>query len=60
MRATKQFQSWSSTLNPKENKRNYLHGKAPNKQKKNEKSFRVFHFLVTTTGKESKLARSYN
>ena len=31
---------------PKE-KENYLHGKAPNKQKKNGKSFWVF-FLITT------------
>ena len=44
------FSSWSSPLDPKEKKRtsknekNYLHGKAPNKQKKNGKSFRVFLF----------------
>ena len=42
MRATKHFQY--SLLDPhrKEKKnKNYLHGKTPNKQKKNEKSFGV-------------------
>ena len=60
MRATKHFQY--SLLDPqrKEKKnKNYLHGKAPNKQKKNEKSFWVF-FNTTTTSMESKLAKSYN
>ena len=38
------FSSWSSPLDPqrKEKKQNNLHGKAPNQQKKNEKSFWVF------------------
>ena len=38
------FSLWSSPLDPqrKEKKQNYLHGKPPNKQKKNEKSFWVF------------------
>ena len=32
-----------STMKEKiENEKNYIHGKAPNKQKKNEKSFWVF------------------
>ena len=61
MRITQHFSSWSSPLDPqrKEKKQNYLHGKAPNKQKKNEKSFWVF-FLVTSTSMESKLIKSYN
>ena len=59
MRATKQFIHGLPLLTPKEKKRNYLHGKAPNKQKKNGKSFWVF-ILTTTTSEESKLARSYN
>ena len=47
------FSSWSSPLDPqrkekkrKEKKQNYLHGKAPNKQKKNMKYFWVFFFLL--------------
>ena len=41
------------------NEKNYLHEKAPNKQKKNMKSFWVF-FLITTTSMESKLIKNYN
>ena len=43
--------SWSSPIDPqrKEKKINYLHGKAPNKQKKNGKSFWVFFLIITTT-----------
>ena len=43
-----------------EKKQNYLHGKAPNKQKKNEKSFWVFFLITTTIGMESKLIKIYN
>ena len=66
MRATSTFSSWSSPLDPQreEKKQNYLQGKAPNKQKKNEKSFWVFFLITTTTtttrSMESKLAKSYN
>ena len=59
MRATKHFQYGILLLTPKGKKRNYLHGKAPNKQKKNEKSFWGF-FLITTTSMESKLIKGYN
>ena len=60
MRATQHFHYGLllSTPKEKEKKQNYLHGKAPNKQKKNEKSFWVF-FLITTTGMKSKLTKSY-
>ena len=51
---------FSSRPQRNEKKQNYLHGKAPNKQKKNEKSFWVFFLITTTTGMESKLAKSYN
>ena len=44
----------------KEKKKNYLHGKAPNKQKKNKKSVWVFFLITTATGMESKLTKSYN
>ena len=47
MRATKHFQY--SLLDPqrKEKKnKNYLHGKAPNKQKKDEKYFWVFFLIL--------------
>ena len=60
MRATKHFQYGLLDPQRKEKKQNYLHGKAPNKQKKNEKSFWVFFLITTTTGMESKLAKSYN
>ena len=61
MRATSTFSSWSSPLDPqrKEKKQNYLHGKAPSKQKKNEKYFWVF-FLITTTSMKSKVIKIYN
>ena len=43
LRATKHFQY--SLLDPqRKEKKNYLHGKAPNKQKKNGKYFWVFLF----------------
>ena len=51
---------FSSRPQKKRKKQNYLHGKAPNKQKKNEKSFWVFFLIITTTGMESKLAKGYN
>ena len=51
---------FSSRPQRKEKKQNYLHGKAPNKQKKNEKSFWVFFLITTTTGMENKLAKGYN
>ena len=63
MRATQHFHYGlllSTPKGKKEKKQNYLHGKAPNKQKKNEKSFWVFFLITTTTGMESKLAKSYN
>ena len=48
-----------SSRPPKERKeKNYLHGKAPNKQKKNEKSFWVF-ILITTTSMEIKLTNFF-
>ena len=61
MRATQHFHHGLLLSPPKEkeNKQNYLHGKAPNKQKKNEKSFWVF-FLITTTSMEIKLIKIYN
>ena len=43
-----------STPKRKKRKQNYLHGKASNKQKKNEKSFWIF-ILIPTTSKEIKL-----
>ena len=62
MRATQHFHYGLilSTPREKEKKQNYLHGKAPNKQKKNEKSFGVFFLITTTTSMEGKLAKSYN
>ena len=52
IRATSTIESWSSPTNPqrKEKKinKNYLHGKAPNKQKKNGKYFWVFFLIITT------------
>ena len=65
MKATQHFHRGLLLSTPKEknriskNEKNYLHGKAPNKQKKNEKSFWVL-FNTTTTSMESKLAKSYN
>ena len=59
MRATKHFEYGLLLSTPKEKKKNYLHGKAPNKQKKNMKSFWVF-FLITTTSMEGKLIKIYN
>ena len=52
MRATQHFRHGLLLLTPKgqEKKLNYLHGKAPNKQKKNEKSFLGFLLVTTTTG----------
>ena len=47
-----------STHKEQEEKQNYLHGKAPNKQKKNDKSFWVlFLITTTTTSMESKLTK---
>ena len=46
IRATKHFQY--SLLDPKKGNQNYLHGKAPNKQKKNGKYFWVFFLIITT------------
>ena len=60
MRATQHFHYGLLLSTPKEKKQNYLHGKAPNKEKKNRKSFWVSFFITTTTGMESKLAKSYN
>ena len=60
IRAIQHFHYGHLLSTPKENKQNYLHGKAPNKQKKNEKSFGVFFLITTTTGMESKLTKSYN
>ena len=62
MRATKHFQYGLllSTPKEKEKKQNYLHGKAPNKKKKNKITFWVFFLITPTTGMESKLAKSYN
>ena len=60
IRATQHFNYGLLLSTPKEKKLNYLHGKAPNKQKKNEKSFWVFFLITTTTGMESKLTKSYN
>ena len=58
MRATKHFHYGLLLSTPKEKKQNYLHGKAPNKQKKKRN---LFVFLITTTsGMKSKLAKSYN
>ena len=54
IRATSTFSLWSSPLDPKEKKQNYLHRKAPNEQKKNEKSFWVFFLITTTKGMKSK------
>ena len=61
MRATQHFNHGLllSTPKEKEKKQNYLHRKAPNKQKKNEKSFWNF-FLITTASMEIKLIKSYN
>ena len=60
MRATQHFHYGLLLSIPKEKKQNYLHGKAPNKQKKNEKSFWFLFLITTTTGMESKLTKSYN
>ena len=51
MRATKHFQYGLLDPQRTEKKQNYLHKKAPNKQKKNEKSFWVF-ILISTTSME--------
>ena len=51
---------FSSQPQRKRKEQSYLHEKAPNKQKKNEKSFWVFFLITTTTGMESKLAKNYN
>ena len=50
MRAILTVSSWSSPIEPqrKEKKLNYLHGKAPNKQKKNKEIFLDFIFNITT------------
>ena len=51
MRATKHFQY--GLLDPqRKEKKNYLHRKAPNKQKKNGKYFWVFFLIITTTTKK--------
>ena len=62
MRATQHFYYGLllSTPKEKEKKQNYLHGKAPNKQKEEREIFLGFLLIITTTGKESKLAKSYN
>ena len=61
MRATQHFHHGLLLSTPKEKKRNKTTytGKLPTSKKKNEKSFWV-SFLITTTGMESKLAKSYN
>ena len=62
VRATKQFNYGLLLATPKEKKRkekNYLHGKAPNKQKKNGKSFWVFLFNYYYYIMKSKLTKSY-
>jgi len=65
MRDTHHFHRGLFLSNPKEKKKkfnekqNYLHGKSPNKKKKNGKYFWVF-FLIITTSMESKLIKSYN
>ena len=51
---------FSSRPPKKRNKQNYLHGKAPNKQKKELEIFLGFLLTTTTTSMESKLAKSYN
>ena len=58
--ATQHFHYGLLLSTPQKKKQNYLHGKAPNKQKKNKKSFWVFFLITTTTGMESKLAKHYN
>ena len=60
MRAAKHFQYGLLLSTPKGKKRkeNYLHGKAPSKQKKNEKYFWVF-ILITTTSMENKLTNFF-
>ena len=62
IRTTLTFSLWSSPLDPQRTrkKENYLYGKAPNKQKKNEKYFWVFFLITTTKGMKSKVAKSYN
>ena len=48
MRATQHFHYGLLLSTPKEKKQNYLHGKAPNKQKKNKEIFLDFLFNTTT------------
>ena len=62
MRATKHFYYGlllSTPKNKKENKTSYT-GKLPTSKKENEKYFWVLFLITTTTGMESKLAKSYN
>ena len=64
MRATQHFHHGLLLSTPKEkiiismNEKNYLHGKAPNKQRTG--NLLGFSFNITTTSMESKLAKSYN
>ena len=62
IRATSTFSLWSSPIDPerKEKKQNYLHGKAPNKQKEEHEIFLGFHFNYYHYSKKSKLAKAYN
>ena len=52
MRATKHFQYGLLDPQRKEKKQNYLHGKAPNKKKKNKKSFWVSFLIITITARK--------
>ena len=61
MRATKHFQSWSSTLDP-QRKEKKLFTRESSQQAKEEREIFLGFLLITTTttGMESKLAKSYN
>ena len=60
MRGTQHFHHGLLLSTPKEKKRNYLHRKAPNKQKEEQEIFWGFFLITTTISMESKLAKSYN
>ena len=62
MRATQHFHHGLLLLTPKEKKRNktIYTGKLPTSKKEEREIFLGFLLVTTTTGMESKLAKSYN
>ena len=60
MRATKHFQSWSSTLNPQRKEKKLFTRESSQQGKEEQEIFLGFILITTTTSKETKLAKSYN